>query len=353
MKNQMTHRERVLAAINHRETDRVPVDYWGVPEITGKLMKHYGVSDMIGLSEAMDLDKIIGVGAALKPGRQNMWDISMRRIPLPDGSGYYDEPVSHPIAAYETIDEIEANYVWPTTDMFDYSTVHEQCLRCHEAGFAIDGGYISLTNFYDTLRGTEQMLLDFAADAELTEYILYKCNEFASAHTRRILEEADGLCDMTQVTDDFGSQHGLLISEAMIERYLGKYYESNIAMAKGFGVKVFHHDDGAIAKIIPWLVDKGCDILNPLQWRLPGWDLARLKQDFGGALCFHGGVDNQFALPFGSPDDVRAEAKACIDALYGGDRTGYILAPCHNIQAITPMENIFAMYDFARSYTGS
>ena len=117
----MTHRERILAAINHRETDRLPTDYWGVPEITAKLMKLYGTADMIGLANAMDIDKIFGVGPALKPGRKNTWDVSMQTIPLPDGSGYYEEPVSFPLADFETIDEIEANYVWPTTDMFDYS----------------------------------------------------------------------------------------------------------------------------------------------------------------------------------------------------------------------------------------
>jgi uroporphyrinogen decarboxylase len=351
MKPQMTHRERILASFAHRETDRVPVDYWGVPEITEKLKKHYNARDMLSLAKAMDIDKIMGVNAPLKPGRANMWNVKMRRIPLPGGAGHYDEAAVFPLREYETIEEIEANYVWPTTDMFDYSTVREQCELYRNEGFAVEGGYISLTNFYDSLRGTEQMLLDFAADEKLTEYILYKTNEFASAHVRRILEEADGLIDVTQVTDDFGAQSGLLMSEAMIERYLGKYYEANCAMAKEFNAWIFHHDDGAIAQIIPWIIGKGCQILNPLQWRLPGWDLGGLKKDYGDALCFHGGIDNQYVLPFGGAEEVKAEVRACVDALYGGN-TGYILAPCHNIQAITPMENIFTMYDYAKNYKG-
>jgi len=346
----MTHRERIIAAINHQETDRVPLDYWGVPEITEKLMAHYGVSDMTGLANAMDLDKIMGVGATLKPGRDNLRGVTTRQIPLPGGQGFYSEPVSHPLAAYETIDEIEANYIWPTNGMFDYSTIYDQCKKHHEDGFAVEGGYIADLYFYDVLRGTEQMLLDLAADEKLAEYILYKVNEFASAHTRRILEEADGLIDMTQVTDDLGSQHSLLISEKMIERYIGKYFDSNCAMAREFGVKVFHHDDGAIAPILPWIVGKGCDILNPLQWRLPGWDLNGMKEEYKGRLCYHGGIDNQYVLPFGSVDEVEEEVRTCVDALYSPDRTGYILAPCHNIQAITPMENIFAMYEYAKKY---
>ena len=349
-KTEMTHRERIMAAITHQPTDRVPLDYWGVPEITQRLMDHFSVKDMLGLSKALDLDKIMGVGAPMiKPDGRGEWNVETKRIPLPDGSGHYDEPVSHPIGDYETIEEIEANYEWPTTDMFDYSKVKEQCEHYHSQGYAVSGGYISLTYFYEMVRGTEQMLLDFAADKKMAEYVLYKLNEFASAHVRKLLEAADGLIDITEVTDDFGSQHGLLMSEKMIERYLGKYYDENVAMGKSFGAKIFHHDDGAIQSLVPWIVGKGCEILNPLQWHLPGWDLHKLKSEFGKKLCFHGGIDNQEVLAFRGPEEVKAEVRACIDALYG-DKTGYILAPCHNIQAITPVENVIVMYEYAREY---
>ena len=75
---------------------------------------------------------------------------------------------------------------------------------------------------------------------------------------------------------------------------------------------------------LPLLVDMGIDILNPVQWTCPQMDMGELKREFGGRICFHGAVENH--------------------------GTGYILAPCHNIQAITPLENIIAMYDEARRY---
>ena len=90
----------------------------------------------------------------------------------------------------------------------------------------------------------------------------------------------------------------------------------------------------------------GADVLNPIQWRCPGMEREALKADFGGRLCFHGGMDNQRTLPFGSAEDVRAEVRRNIDVL-AADKTGYVLAPCHNLQAITPVENIVAMYDEA------
>ena len=78
-------------------------------------------------------------------------------------------------------------------------------------------------------------------------------------------------------------------------------------------------------------------------------EMEGLKRDFGKSLVFHGGIDNQRTLPFGTEAEVRAEVRRAIDTL-AADRTGYILAPCHNIQAITPLENILAMYDEAHRY---
>lgn len=346
----MTPRERLLAAMDLKPVDRLPLDYWGVGEITEKLMNHLGVNDPYSFAHKLGIEKTFGANTPLiKEGRTDTWNVKYKQIALPGGEGFYAEPDGFPLDGYETINEIESNYEWPTTDMFDYSTVKEQCIKTHEEGFAVELGYISLTFFYSQIRGIEQMLMDFAADEELSEYILFKINEFASAHTRKLLEAADGLADITQVTDDFGSQSSLLISESMIERYFGKYYKSNIAMAREFNVRVFHHNDGAIMQLVPWIISKGCNVLNPLQWHLPGWDLQKLKREYGKKLCFHGGIDNQFVMPFGKPDDVRAEVRACIDALWT-DKTGYILAPCHNIQAITPIENILTMYEYAKEY---
>jgi uroporphyrinogen decarboxylase len=93
----------------------------------------------------------------------------------------------------------------------------------------------------------------------------------------------------------------------------------------------------------------GIDILNPIQWRCPGMEMEKLKADFGKQLCFHGAVENQQILPFGTPAQVRAEVRHCLDSL-ASDGTGYILAPCHSLQANTPVENIIAMYDEAWHY---
>ena len=93
----------------------------------------------------------------------------------------------------------------------------------------------------------------------------------------------------------------------------------------------------------------GIEVLNPIQWRCGNWDLAGLKADYGNRVCFHGAVDNQQTLPFGTPEDVRAEVKHLIATL-ASDQTGFIIAPCHCLQANTSVANIVALYEAVREY---
>ena len=91
--------------------------------------------------------------------------------------------------------------------------------------------------------------------------------------------------------------------------------------------------------------------LRAWQFSAKGMDPAILKDRFGDRLCFEGGVSVQTTLPFGTPDDVRAEVEELIAVL--GKGGGYILGPSHAIQAGTPPENIVALFDTALSYGSS
>lgn len=63
MKEQMTSRERILAAIDHKPIDRLPMDYWGTCETIAKLIKALGAKTHIELWHMLDLDKIMGVSS--------------------------------------------------------------------------------------------------------------------------------------------------------------------------------------------------------------------------------------------------------------------------------------------------
>jgi uroporphyrinogen decarboxylase len=252
----------------------------------------------------------------------------------------------HPLAQAETIADLEA-YPWPDPDWFDYSALPELCARY--PGRAIQVGYTAVFYYHNMLRGLELSLMDPLLRPEFTHYLVQRISDTFAEYHRRCFEATRGLADVTQVTDDWGSQHGLLCSPLVFEEFYRAPTQRAIDLAKSYGLLVFHHDDGDMRPLLPTLTEMGIDVLNPIQWRCGDWDLHALKGRFGKRLCFHGGVDNQQTLPRGTPDEVRAEVKWLIEAL-ASDRTGLILAPCHNVQAITPVENVVAMYEAAQEY---
>ena len=110
-------------------------------------------------------------------------------------------------------------------------------------------------------------------------------------------------------------------------------------------VHVFYHTDGAAGIFLPDLVNVvGIEILNPIQWRCPSMERETLARDWGKRIAFHGAIDNQYTLPFGTPEDVRQQVQECA-RMFAGCR--WICAPCHNIQPNTPTANVVAMYEEA------
>jgi uroporphyrinogen decarboxylase len=348
----MNHRERVLAAVRHQPVDRVPTDMWATPEVTRKLYAHFGVDNTVDLYDRLGVDGIPGIAPPYigpKPRSdgdywENEWGMGYRHQAY--GTGEYGEQVHFPLASAATVEEIEA-YPWPSPDWYDYSQLPR--LAAQYPGRAVMCGYTAVFYFHNQLRGLEQSLMDPLAQPDLTRAIVRRLSDFFFEYHERCFEAARGRIDVTQVTDDWGSQYGLLCSPRVFREFYQAATQRAIDQARAHGLIVFHHDDGDMRPLLPTLVDMGIDILNPVQWRCGDWDLAAIKAQFGGRICFHSAVDNQQTLPFGTPDDVRREVKHLIETL-ACDRTGFILGPCHNLQPVTPVENIVAMYEAAREY---
>ncbi|MFA4944524.1 MAG: uroporphyrinogen decarboxylase family protein [Lentisphaeria bacterium] len=347
----MTAKERILTAARRGKADRVPLDIWYTPEVQRALLRHFGVATEPELWRRLHLDKIITVAPRyVGPPERRLADGSRQAPPwwvtlrtTDYGGGAYDEPVDWPLKDATTLAELEA-FQWPSADWYDFSTIEAQCDAWPEN--AIDMGYmVSPFFWHNHVRGLEQSCIDLIAEPELTEYVLGRITAFCWEFASRCLEAGRGKIQIMQVTDDFGSQHGLLVSAAAYRRWFKPIQKRFCDLAHQAGAIVFHHDDGAIREIIPDLVEVGVDILNPIQHVCPGMEMASLKRDFGHQLCFHGGVDNQHVLPHGSVAEVRREVRDCLATLGAGG--GYILAPCHNLQPITPIANIVAMYETA------
>jgi uroporphyrinogen decarboxylase len=339
----MTPRERWLAVLRRETPDRVPMDYWATAEATQKLMRHLGCPSTQGLFERLHIDAVVSVGPRYAgpplPAGQDVFGCRTREVDY--GAGVYAECVYHPLAEYTSVAEIEQHYRWPSPDWYDYSSVPEQVAG--KEAYPIRGGGSEPFLIYKNLRGQEQALMDLVLSPEIVHYCLDRLFDLAYENTRRIYEQIPGQVMISYVAEDMGAQEGLLFSPAQIHEFLIPRMKRMIALAHQAGVYVFHHSDGAIRAILPDMIAADIDVLNPIQWRCKGMERAALKRDFGHRVVFHGGVDNQYTLAFGTAAEVRREVEDNLRILGAGG--GYILAPCHNIQAVSPPENIVAMYE--------
>ncbi len=341
----MTPRERWLAVLNHEKPDRIPMDYWGTGEAGAKLVAHLGCADLSEALRRLHVDTPVNVGPRYAgppvPEGQDLHGCRHRQVQYEGGS--YNECVHNPLAAFSSVEEIEANYTWPSVDWFDFSGIPDQVKGKEDRPVRGGGSEPFLT--YKKLRGQEQAFMDLVLNPEIVHYCLDKLFDFCYESTRRIFEQIPGQVKITYVAEDLGSQESLLISKAHIHEFLLPRMKRMMDLTHEAGSYVFHHSDGSVMDVIPDLIEAGIDVLNPIQWRCKGMDRQVLKDRFGDQLVFHGAVDNQQTLAFGTVEDVKAEVADNLRILGAGG--GYILAPCHNIQAVSPPENIVAMYETA------
>lgn len=344
----MTPRERWLAVLNRQQPDRVPLDYWGTPEASQKLMDYLGCASEEEVFERLHIDHVVSVGARyVGPPLADDADVfDIRYKDVDYGTGVYRERVSHPLAQYQTVEEIGGNYTWPSPDWWDYSTITDQIAGKEE--YPIRGGGSEPFLTYKELRGYEQAYMDLVLNPEIVHYCLDKLFGLCYENTRRIYEQIPGQVMITYVAEDLGSQQGLLLSRDQIREFLLPRMKRMMDLAHQAGAYVFHHSDGAIREIIPDMIAAGIDVLNPIQWRCKGMEREGLKRNFGDKIIFHGAMDNRYTLAFGSVEEVRQEVLDNLRILGAGG--GYILAPCHNIQPVSPPENIVAMYETGYEY---
>jgi uroporphyrinogen decarboxylase len=339
----MTPRERWLAVLTRRKPDRVPMDYWATGEASEKLRQHLGCAAMDDVFARLHIDTPYTVWAKYVgpklPEGENIFGCRTRDVDY--GAGVYSECISNPLAQYNSVAEIEKNYRWPSPDWWDYSEVPKQIAGLEHRPIRGGGSEPFLT--YCHLRGQEQAMMDLVENPEIVHYCLDKLFGLAYEGTRRIYEAIPGKVLISYVAEDMGSQESLMFSVKHIHTFLLPRMKRMMDLVHSAGAYVFHHNDGACRAILPDMIAAGIDVLNPIQWRCKGMERDGLKRDFGAKLVFHGAVDNQQTLPFGSVADVRAEVAENLRIL--GRDGGYILAPCHNIQAVSPPENIVAMYD--------
>jgi uroporphyrinogen decarboxylase len=357
----MSPKERVLAVLNRQPVDRLPVDLWHTPEIAAALRSHFKVADDFAMWRALGLDKIVwdfmdyrieageraggqsGAGAEAG-GARTMWGVPLQEIQA--GEARYAEFGIAPMGNCQMPADIENYALWPNVDRFDYDAAVALAQRA-SPDYAVIGPWVSFFEIYCQLRGLEQAMLDLVENPDLVEAILDRVEAIQTGMMKRFFARAAGHLDLVFMSDDIAGQQSLLISPRLWQTHLQPRLKRWCDLIHAHGLRVFYHTDGAARALLKPILDCGVDVLNPIQHACPGMDMAGLKQEFGSRVIFHGGVDNQTILPRGTVEQVLAEVKDCLRTL-GAEREGYICCSCHNVQAGTPLENIFAMVETVR-----
>lgn len=374
----MTSRERVLAAIGHRETDRVPLDlgstqnssmtrvayerlraFLGLPPVTLRLMslqmQVVYVDDDV--RERLGIDTVglachppdVSRERALGPDHfVDEWGIELRGVRLGGELLYYDA-VSHPLAGAEDVRALEGA-CWPDADdPGRYRGLAAEARRLHEeTPYALVGhnGDTSLFQKLTYLRGMENALVDSMINQDLFSAVMERILDVQMRRMGHYLAAVGEYLDVVAVGDDLGSQQGLLVSPETYRQMIKPFHRRFFAFIKErTRAKLHLHSCGAIADVLPDLIEIGVEAINPVQTAAAGMAPERLQREFGGRLAFWGGIDSQSVMK-GSAAGVKAEVRRLRDIL--GAAGGYILGACHNVQADVPPGNVVAMCEAAR-----
>jgi len=386
----MNGRERILAALNHQEPDRVPFDL-GSTQVTGIHTAAYrSLREKLGLPAVTPAmcDHIQGLAMPdedlldhLSVDVRGLFPLNshndrvpdrIRREPKGDGEeveafvdewgmtqhrpypdGLYFTVVHNPLEGAITIKDV-AKYPWPNTgDPRRIAGLRDLAILYRSQGQAvmIKGVLAGIFEMAQRMRGMAQLMMDMASDEALAAALLDKMLELKLAFWEMALPPLRDVVDVISDADDYGTQVSQLISPRMFRRLmkprLAILFNRTHELAPD--AKLFFHSCGNVRPLLPDFIELGVDILNPVHVRATGMDPFELKRDFGRDIVFWGGgVDTQDVLPHGTPAEVRADVRRNIDALAPG--CGFVFNTVHNIQADVPPENIVAMWQALREY---
>lgn len=354
-------RERVLAAIDHRELDRIPIDCWADAEVLARLQAALGLPDKEALLSHLQVDLRYLAGPSFA-GQQlrtledglvaDHWGVVRRPITVEgvDRTGRawrwsYQHVARAPLERATSVAEIE-RHPWPTAELWDYSGVRAECERVRATGAAVVFGGDRLDRTAQLkpatyLRGLEQFLSDLLLEPAIAECILERIVAYYLAYNERVLSLAEGLVDIFFMGDDMGSQAGLLCSPKLYRRFFKERFRRMNELAHRHGVKTMYHTCGNVTALVPDFIECGLDVLQSLQ--PAAMDLAALKREYGRDLSFQGGIDIQETMPKGSPDVVRREVAERARTL--GPGGGYIFCTAHNLLPDVPTENALTLFE--------
>lgn len=343
----MTSKERVRTSVAHKLPDKVPANFECVSFVMNKLLNHYRFNDPELILKKFDIDfryvepqytgpKLHEYREGNDKIKESFWGFKSRCHWT--GREYNEITCYHPLDGMSTVKELNT-FPWPSPDWFDYESIKRKCDKYkdnaiiigHEGPFQIACDLISM----------EKLFMDMVVNPEFAHGIFDRMVAFELEFYERIFMAANGGIDILRPHDDYGTQLNLFFSVDMWKDYFMENTKKLVSLAHKYGSFYMQHSCGAVRLIIPEFIKCGIDILEPIQ-KVNGMEPEALKRDFGDMLAFHGGIDTQGLLPFGTPEEVKAETRYYIDTLGAGG--GYILMASQGFEGDVPIENIEAMY---------
>jgi uroporphyrinogen decarboxylase len=356
----MNSKERTLQAIQHRQPDRPPLYVSLTPQVAQMLCEYLGhpyeePADAMESARISHMRLLTSMGVDIVAIAPTV-PLTAPTVVLPDGriknewgmvfrnAGIYSEFSEYPLADAANEGDI-LNYPFPDPEAQGRFDLALRMMETYSGKFGVIGDVETM--FFEMswyLTGLEKFLTDLLTGAEYQALLMDRIMEYIIACGKKLILMG---VDILWCGDDFGTQNGMLIDPDTFRKVFKpriKYMFEEFRKIRS-DIKIAWHSCGAILPIIPDFIEVGLDILNPIQPLAQGMEPQYLKKTYGKDLVFFGGIDVQHLLPFGSPQMIRDEVRRRIDIL--GKEGGYIVAPAHNIQPDTSVENILALFEAA------
>jgi uroporphyrinogen decarboxylase len=357
----MNSRERVVAALRHKPTDRVPFDFalgfspYQLAQFKARTGQDdpndYFGADVRGTgigSTRLKTDFSRYIDPASLPAHAYVDEWGQGHIPTESSDQYHShlEGYVYPMLQLHSVQDAR-DYPLPDIEAeYRYEKATLDIAIYHDRGLAVMAG-MACTIFEVAwyLRSMELLLMDFVDNQEFAEMLLDRITEKRIIQAQRYAALAP---DVIMFGDDVASQRGMLMSVGMWRKWLKGRLARVIAAARQTNpdVIIFYHSDGDATAIVPDLIEIGVDVLNPVQPEC--MDPFALKRKYGDRLSFWGTLGTQSTLPFGTPQDVEHDIRERCEIVAKGG--GLVIAPTHMVEPEVPWENIVAFVEAVKHY---
>lgn len=372
----MSRRSDFQKILNHEKPDRLILDLGGNPLSTmegdspEKLLDFLGYEPVTGdnplFGKTRKVDERIleyletdtrAVGTIMTPS-DSLYEIINETEYIDEWgikrkfTGMYWDIVEYPLAGSSSADLDD--FRWPNPNSIDFGLLDEykkQAVELYENTDYVICGEHPVYGIFEIgcwMCGFDDFLIKMAIDDDFIKKFSEKYLEYQRVVSEYYYKEIGPYIHYTSSGDDFATQASLFMSPDMFRDKIKPYFKERVRFTKELTDAAFlHHSCGNVHDLIEDLIDSGVDILNPIQPTNEMMDPARLKKEFGDRIVFHGGLDTQDVLPFGTEETVKKAVEELISVM--NNDGGYIFAAAHNIQPDVPPENVVHMFKAARA----